>query len=731
MKNTAIILPPCGILVGNAIYNVSGFFPAGSGWAYTNWQGQRGDPCDLVRRTVAENQGNLVQFWWHASKRPRPQAAWLALEDLGLSFPPPDWENLRNLSVAEFPELARYEKERAGAGVLKSLQLCEELGLYSTMIYLEGVNPAFSQRFTENPHYIGYDFGERFTFRYDSANSEASEPRLDKLAEDLVARVAAHIRECKERGYGRICCTSSNFFLDYEVAAGVDFTMYEDCTCEMNLASAISRGLCRQHGLGLWGSHIANEHYGWLDVSNPHRFETLRSEMAMKYMAGAKVIVSESGAWHCQTTADNSPQNRTPRIPQPITDPLPPNAALRDKALEAEKMRDELDEDCFWSRSYRTVMSDFYDFVKANGTPKGQPETTFAIAKGNYDLAGLSLDSRPDRNGVIAGLHNWAEKHMEWFEGAPEDGWGIAIDTLWPRGRGIYGNAIRNRLLSGTPYGQVDIVSFAFDQPSADFLLANYKAMAFVGWNTCSEKQYRTLCDYVAGGGKLFISIPQLATDVSRNYCAYTVDDLVRKGDFSELCGVRIKGRGPRFYWATAPWGGKNRLGVDISRRYGVFRGLLGDIEVASPDAETVLFDHESCIPLLLRVPKGKGEVWFLNSWFYPGTFRNEHGPEAVDGDTGFVGDTLRYLAKSTRGQVYITEAGSDDPGAECDYVNVSFFPEDGRTVLFNVDFERPHAIDLHRAGIAESVTLAPQELRLIEAGRPAADGVRYLPRGA
>ena len=705
-------LPPCGLLLGHAIYNVSGFFPAGTGWAYTNWQGQYADPCDLVRRTAAENQGNLIQFWWSASARPRPQAAWLALEDLGLSFPPPDWKHLKNLSTDEFPEFAKYARERAGAGVLKSLRLCEELGLHSTMIYLSGVNPEISRRFTENPHYIGYDFGERFTFRYDDDNAQAENPRLDRLAEDFVARVSAHIRECKDAGYGNICCTSSNFHMDYEVAAGVDFTMFEDCTCELNIATALSRGLCRQYGLGLWGSHIANEHYGWLDVSNPHRFETLRSQMAMKYMAGAKVIISESGAWHCQTSADNSPQTRTPRLGQPITEPRPPDAALQAKAIEGEAMRDELGEESFWCRSYRKVMSDFYDYVKANGTPKGQPETTVAIAKGNYDLAGVSLDGRPDRNGVIAGLHAWAERHMEWFVGAPEEGWGLAADVFWPRAKGIYGNDIHNRLLSGTPYGQVDIVSFAFDQPSAEFLLANYKVLAFVAWNTCSEKQYRTLCDYVKGGGKLLISIPQLSTDVSRNFCAYSADDLVRHGDFTELCGVKVRGRGPRFYWATAPWGKPCRLGVDIARRYGVFRGLLGDIEVSAPDAETVLFDHESCLPLLLRIPSGRGEVWFRNAWFYPGTFRNEYGPGAVEGDTGLVGDALKYLAKSARGTVYITETGSDDPGPECAFVNVSHFPEDGRTLLFNVDFEKPHTIDLHVGGTCRTVTLAPQELK-------------------
>ena len=715
-EKNMIELPPCGLLVGHAIYNSSGLFPMGAGWAYTNWGAQHMRPCELVERTVRENQGNLVQFWWGWSLggRPQPLAAWLAMEDLGKTYPEPDWVRMKNLKAEEFPELLELAEERAGAGALKALQLCEKLGLYSTMIYLTGGNPKYTLRFTENPRYIGYDFGERFTFRYEGENTTMSEPRLDTLAADFVARVKEHIAECKARGLGRVCCTSSNFYMDYEVAAGVDFTMFEDCTNELNLATALSRGLCRQYGLSLWGSHIANEHYGWLPVSNPHRFETLRAQMIMKYMAGAKVIVSESGAWHCQTTADASPQNAMPRIGQPLGTRMPPDAEIRDLALEAEKLREDLAEDSFWCRSYRKVMSDFYDYVKKHGTPAGQPETMFAIAKGNYDLCSLCLSARPDGNNVIAGLHTWAERHMEWFEGTPEDGWGIAADVFWPRPNGIYGTEDFNRLFSGTPFGQVDIVSFAYDQPTADFLLENYKVIAFMGWNTCSEKQYRVLCEYVEKGGKLFISIPQLSKDVTRNYCAYTTDDLVNKGDFSELCGVKIRGRGPFFFWGTAPYGGKNRLGKDMTRRYGVFRGLLGDIDVANPAAETVFFDHESCIPLLLRLPKGKGEVWFLNSWFYPGAFRNEYGPQAVPGDTGMIGDMLKYLAKSVRGEVFITEAGTDDPGAECSFVNYSHFPNEKLVLLYNIDFEKPHTIDLHAFGKTTAATLAPQELRRV-----------------
>ena len=81
---------------------------------------------------------------------------------------------------------------------------------------------------------------------------------------------------------------------------------------------------------------------------------------------------------------------------------------------------------------------------------------------------------------------------------------------------------------------------------------------------------------------------------------------------------------------------------------------------------------------------------------------------------TDAIGDILKYLAKSVRGKAYITEVGSDDPGAECAFVNVSHFPEGGETLLFNVDFEQPHTVDLHLAGETLTITLSAQELKRI-----------------
>ena len=702
-----IELPPCGMLVGHAVYNYQGLYPGG----YGNWLVQHGSPFDLIERTVKEEQGNLIQFWFWNGNRPLTKAAWLDMEELGFKCPKPDWKNLKNLRCDEFPDFAKYEQERAGAGVLRAIRMCETNGLYSQLMYVGGVNEKYTQEFTKSKSYVGYDFGERFTFRSENGgNADQAAPRLDKLADNLVASVRKHCEEYRAKGYGNVWCTSSNFFLDYEVYGGVDYTLFEDFTCDLNIPSALSRGLARQYGRKLWGGHVANEYYAWITSKNPHFYRMLFSAFACKYVAGAKVLVSESGGWHTQTPGSDSPLNDLPKSRVSFTAKTPSDAELAPIALEAERLRDLASEEGHWSRSFRQALGDFYRYVKKHGTPEGQPESTFAIAKGNYDLEGGMLDGRPKPNSVIAGLHPYAEKHMEWMAGAPEFGWGIAGEVFWPRGQGIFGSKDVNRIFSGTPWGQVDIVSFAYDNVTAEHLLKNYKTLAFVGWNTCSKQQYKILCDYVKGGGRLLISIPQLSTDLTRNYQAYTKDDLVNGGDFTELCGIKVVDRGPYFYWTGAVKGSSAER-WSSARTHGAYRGILGKVEVSNPQAEPLIYNWENDMNVLYRLPSGKGEVWFLNSWYYPGAYNFSYGTGVGPNSLGFVEDILKEMARRSRGTAYLTEKGADDPGDECKFVNWSYFPSTKEVILFNVDFEKAHTVDLHFSGKVKTLALPPNEL--------------------
>jgi hypothetical protein len=341
-----------------------------------------------------------------------------------------------------------------------------------------------------------------------------------------------------------------------------------------------------------------------------------------------------------------------------------------------------------------------------------------AIAKGNLDLC----SPRFTPNGAVAGAGRLAEIEPQWYEGPPERGWETVRKVFYPLRPLLAPHP--NHFLSGSPHGMVDIVSFALDQISAEFLNAHYKALLFCGWNTASDEQYKILTQYVAKGGRLFISIPHLSTNTRRNYSSYTVDELVNHGDFSELCGVKVKGRGARFYWATAPHG-CSELGFKFPRRFGIMGTPMGDIEITDPAARTLVVDDEEARPLLLRRSYGKGEVFFLNSWAYPGALDVDDGPGATLDSKGLIGAVYQTLAKLSRGNVWITD-DRDSPGAECEYITFSYFPEAGKICLLNVDFDRPHAFFLHHFGVADPVELAPSEFRVLESTKlegPAAQG--------
>lgn len=705
-----IELPPCGMLVGTGIMNSVSDYLVCSGRTHTTWVPQLFSPTELLDRILEDNQGNFVQYWgFSGGTGPVTFARHYALEDVGMTPPAPDWENRKNLLVRDWVNPEDH-KDRKGAGVEKLIRQAREKGLYIALLYTEAA-PQWSRRFQEagGKYYLGYDFGERFSFALDEQflreNGGGESVTLQMLADDLIARVHAHVKERHDTGWGNVAATSSNFYLDYEIAAGADIPMTEDFAFKhLNLSSALSRGLTRQYGLPLWGSHLAHEHYSWIPYSSPHKFALLRASLYQKYLTGSKIVLNESGGWYLEAQlVTDSPMFETPRVELGNINNRNPYDFAH-VVPEARKTYEKINYHSPVAKQYRKEISDFYDYVKKHGAPAGQPETSIALIKGNLDLGGPGHHG----NEVIAGMYSLAEQNPLWFSGQPERGWDVAARVFYPRPPVLA--PWHNLFLSGSPYGQVDITSFATDSVDAEFLSANYKALLFTGWNTCSEKQYAALLQYVKNGGILFVSIPHLSKNVTRKYASFGVEELVHGGDFSELCGVKVRGKGRRFYWATAP-DRKGELGFEHPRRFGILTLCMGDIELVDPEAETLAVDDEEMAPVVLRRRCGKGTVYFLNTWAYPGATDADFGPGATLDSPGLVGYVYRHIARQVRPSVWISD-DRVDAGPECGYINYSHFPQDGTICLHNIDFEKPHRFFLHRQGRVAPVELAPGEFR-------------------
>lgn len=711
-----IPLPPCGMFIGSGIYPMSKDYLLSTLHGHQSWMPQRFSQQEMIDKIVEDNQGNLAQLWGAARGYAASTVAeWqYALDEIGIHVPEPDWEKKQHLKASECAEIQNHP-ERNGAGVLRFIQKAAEKEIYTLLIYVSA-NPQWSEQFQNSgKYYLGYDFGERYTFRMDEASiagKKLHEVTLQMLGDDLVERVRQHVDERHASGWGNVMATSGNFYIDYEIAGGTDVPLIEDFAFQhLNIGSALSRGLYRQFDLPTWGAHMAHEHYSWIPNASEHKWNLLKAAMYQKYMSGCKIILNESGNWFVEASlCEDSPKHEFPRVPLKPTDvdwggkkPIKFIPYIK----EAQKYFPKIDYNAPIPQRYRQEISDFYDFVKANGTPQGQPESTFAIAKGNYDLCSARFSPQY----AIGGAYALADKNPAWFEGTPERGWDIVKRVFYPRPNVI--DPYENAFLSGTPFGQVDIVSFVQDKIDAAFLNAHYKALLFAGWNTSSAKQYEILKKYVADGGILFISIPQLSTNITRNFGDYGVDELVNGGDFSDLCGVKVLSRGERIYWATAP-DNNSELGFAFPRRFGILATPMGNIEITDPDIEILAVDDEQANPLVLRHKYGKGEVYFLNSWAYPGAFDQDFGPGSTRHSPGLVGMIYRHIAKKARGHVWITDDG-DEPGMECEYINVSYFPEAEKMCLFNIDFGQPHRFFLHAFGKCERVELKPGEFRMMD----------------
>ena len=70
---------------------------------------------------------------------------------------------------------------------------------------------------------------------------------------------------------------------------------------------------------------------------------------------------------------------------------------------EARKCYPAINYDSAPAREYRRMISDFYNYVKENGTPSGQPEAKIALAKGYLDLGASAAGFHPNaaKSGMV------------------------------------------------------------------------------------------------------------------------------------------------------------------------------------------------------------------------------------------------------------------------------------------------------------------------------------------
>jgi hypothetical protein len=186
------------------------------------------------------------------------------------------------------------------------------------------------------------------------------------------------------------------------------------------------------------------------------------------------------------------------------------------------------------------------------------------------------------------------------------------------------------------PCGQVDLVPIEA-QPA---VLATYGALAMLGWNTMTPGHYQALVDYVKQGGILFLSLPHLSIRTRTDRPQTFVND----GDLSALCGVKVVGQGEAIEEVLLTTDSSDgRVDLPQGTLY-LEPCTLGKLTLAGAQALAVSRDKaKPGLPVLLEHRVGKGTVFLLNTWEYPG--------ERLK---AFMTDVLRTLADSQQQEIAV-----------------------------------------------------------------------------
>ena len=80
------------------------------------------------------------------------------------------------------------------------------------------------------------------------------------------------------------------------------------------------------------------------------------------------------------------------------------------------------------------------------------------------------------------------------------------------------------------------------------------------------------------------------------------------------------------------------------------------------------------------------------------------------------MGELYAYVMREAHGNVWITGPDFEKPDGDCDYITYSYFPDDGRICLMNMDYRNERKCVLHWFGEKDFITLKPGEFRLMDA---------------
>ena len=367
----------------------------------------------------------------------------------------------------------------------------------------------------------------------------------------------------------------------YDYLAGIDFIRTETMVPHTQHLCSLARAAAETLGSGEWGVHIAIQH-----AVQPYFLTHLGQyflSLFQPWMMGASMIYEEDSLFLL----------------------FKEERQCWDDALTKGK---------------REMTRQFFRFVKTHPR-QGKNRRSIAFWEGRYaaPFNGFICDTEQTPDYSVWGL--FGNDAPEWGHRQPEKCRQL-LDVLMPGAsthplRQQYGK--RRFFFSGTPYGDFDQLP-AEAEASA---LQRYRLLLNLGWNTMIPQDYQKLKDFVQKGGTLFTGLPQFSTHLRREFLR-DMEDLAlwNQGDLSELCGVKVQGPGMEY---SGQWNAPGREEFpqpELSSAPSSHPQEDGPCRLACLElhgAQVVAWDASTNAPLVLKHRLGKGTVYLLAAWAYPG----------------------------------------------------------------------------------------------------------------
>ena len=408
--------------------------------------------------------------------------------------------------------------------------------------------------------YLGNNIGEYAGFLYQDEKSYSKNwPLCRDLKEARDWLVGTMLAAPKKTQLGRpaderepcVFSTSGSPLACYELDGGIDVIcneMYAVGCGDLAYATAEARGAARKWGPEWWAGWLAHE---WQTFGIPYqsddKYLSLEAGIKALYVMGTSLMCLESGSTGTQA--------------HPYT---------KDADRNGYKYGDEP------PRRYRETPRKCHAFITAHPRAKGTPETKIALALGQNDgYMGQSRDDVAPWGQHTNRIAHIGEKVNPWSCSHPEFTWERAREVFFPNS-GTVG-------LSGTPYGQVDVVGVDDQTRLAD--LSRYSLLAFGGWNTMTKRQASLIEKWVAAGGTCVLCAPQCMMRDDRDFLGYGAKDLLlpcglAAEGFATADGIEVlrlaKGAKVEVVRTTKPGGG---MPLVVRKRFG--KGCLSDTAAA------------------------------------------------------------------------------------------------------------------------------------------------------